>query len=573
MRGKAGAFAVAAAAVLLALASAACGEAGSGDSGASPEASASPVVAQTVKVASAVMPPVTHAKVGDTIKVRLNSNAGTGYTWTAQVMADEGETPVLKQVGEPEIIAPKSDLAGAPGKTEFTFVVEEEGTQEVGFWYEPPADGAPGATFVLIVKAGKGHIPVDVKAGEEYTAEMAELRTGDTLVVTIQHASDKGRHSWKMAGGDPLVTMTGQKYTGAESGTETLTFKGKAAGTGTLVLVNRPSGDPPLQTYALPIHVKTPQKPVTLQMNHNDNDEAFAVRVGDTIQVSLHDTPTTAFQWKFQKPNAKVLKQVGKPKFYPKTDAMGSPGKMVWTFSVVGTGKAPLIADYTEIPEQAMPIKTWQVRVAAKPGYAPKTIGAVDAYPAETVHVLPGDQIKVHLNGDVGAWVNQTQSKQLSAKKPVKQGSTTVVTYEAKSHGVATPVLLAETSGGWPAQAYAFSVTIGKGTLPKTVTAVERRVAKTIEVKTGDLFDIVLPSNTGSTGYAWTTAGIVTDGVIEEAGEPTIADSGELPGAQGTTTMHFKAVGSGTAQLMLLLEPPGGEGTPEGVYLTMVDVQ
>ena len=31
-----------------------------------------------------------------------------------------------------------------------------------------------------------------MKAGEEYTAEMAELRTGDTLVVTIKHASDQG---------------------------------------------------------------------------------------------------------------------------------------------------------------------------------------------------------------------------------------------------------------------------------------------------------------------------------------------------------------------------------------------
>jgi len=557
------------AAVLLALGLVACGESTTEDAGTSPDASASPAAAsQTVTVESVAIPSMVRIKVGDQLKVVLNSNASTGYAWKAEGIEEEA---VLKQEGEPRIIAPKSKAEGAPGKTEFTFVAEEEGTEELGFWYMPPGEGGePGAAFALIVKVGPGHIPVDVKAGEEYTAEMAELRTGDTLVVTIKHASDQGRHSWKMISGSPLVKLVGQQFSG---GTEKVTLTGAAAGTGTLVLVNRPTGDPPLQTCALPIDVKVPKQPVTYQMNHNDNNENFVVKAGDTIQVSLHDTPTTDFQWKFVKPNAKVLKQVGKPKFYPKSDAMGSPGKMLWTFSVVGPGKTGLVADYTEIPEQAMPIKTWQVNIAAKPGFKPKTVGAVDAYPADTVHVMPGDQIKVHLNAKAGRWVNQVTSKQLTAKKPVTSGSTTVVTYKAKRHGVTTPVLWAEPSSGWPAQAYAFSVTVGKGSLPKTVTAVERRVAKPITAKVGDTFDIVLPSNTASTGYAWTTAPLATDGVIEQAADPTIDASGDMPGAQGTTTMHYKAVGGGSVPLIILLEPPGGEGNAEGIYMTMVTVQ
>ena len=48
-----------------------------------------------------------------------------------------------------------------------------------------------------------------------------------------------------------------------------------------------------------------------------------------------------------------------------------------------------------------------------------------------------------------------------------------------------TPVLLAETSGNWPAQAYALTINVGKGSLPKTVTAAERHVAKTITVNEG----------------------------------------------------------------------------------------
>ncbi len=569
MKSKTAVFVLIAAALLLALGLAACGDSGSSDSSASPDAGASPAAAsQTIKVDSSVMPQTVHVKVGDELKVMLHSNSSTGYEWKAEGMEEEA---VLKQVGQPEIIAPKSKLSGAPGKTQFTFVAEEQGTEELGFWYMPPGDGGqPGAAYALIVKVGKGHIPVDVKAGEEYTAEMAELRTGDTLVVTIKHASDQGRHNWKVVSGSPLVTMIGQKFSG---GTETVTFKGNAAGTGTLVLVNRPGGDPPLQTYALPVYVKTPKKPVTLQMNHNDNNENFVVKAGDTIQVSLQDQPSTDYAWKFEKPNKKVLKQVGKPQFYPNSDAIGAKGKMVWTFSVVGAGKTPLIANFNSAPAEAMPIKTWQVNIAAKPGFTPKTVGAVDAYPADTVHVLPGDEIKVHLNGDAGTWVNQTTSKQLKAMKPVKEGSKTIVTYKAKRHGVTTPVLLAETSGNWPAQAYAFSATVGKGSLPKTVSAAERHVAKTIEVKTGETFDIVLPSNSASTGYTWTTAPLATDGVIEQAGDPTISTTSDLPGAGGTTTMHYKAVGAGSVPLILLLEAPGGEGNAEGIYMTMVTVQ
>jgi predicted secreted protein len=554
---------------LLALGVGACGDTASTDSGGATAPSPSPASpSQTVTVDSVGVAPKAHMKVGDTLVVTLHSNASTGYQWKAEGLEEEA---VLKQDGGPEIVAPKSDLAGAPGKTKFTFVAEEEGTEELGFWYMPPGEGGePGAGYALIVKVGKGHIPVDVKAGEEYTAETAELRTGDTLVVTLRHASDQGRHAWQMVGGSPFVKLGSQKYT---SGTETLTFSGASAGTGTLVLVNRPGGDPPLQTFAVPIYVKAPTQPVTHQLNHNDNNENLVVRGGDTIQVSLQDQPSTDYQWEFQKLNAKVLKQVGKPKFFPNSDAIGAKGKMVWTFSVVGAGKAPLIASYNTPQADTMPIKTWQVDVAAKPGFTPKTVGVVDTWPADSVHVLPGDEVKVHLNSSAGAWVDQTQSKQVTASKPAASGDTTVITFKAEDQGIVTPLMLAETSGNYPAQAYALTINVGKGSLPKTVTAAERHVAKTITAKKGESFDIVLPSNSASTGFAWTTAALAPDGIIEQAGDPTVAASGDMPGAPGTTTMHYKAVGSGSVPLILLLQAPGDSSTSAGIYMTMVTVE
>jgi inhibitor of cysteine peptidase len=525
-------------------------------------------VVSTTKVVVSLLTGGVRARVGDSVTVSLHSKSSTGYEWVTQDLADAS---VLKQVGDAKFVAPKSKLTGAPGHTQFTFEVMEEGVDEVGFWYQPPGEGAAGATWALVVHAGAGHVPVNVDAGEEYTAETAEMRTGDHLLVTITNASDSGRHAWQMIAGTPQLKLLSQKYSG---GKQMLTFAGAAAGTTTLVMVNRPTGDPPLQTFALPVALKTPAAPVTHQLNkHNDQQNVLA-KAGDTIQVSLMDQPSTDFQWTFQKPNAKVLKQVGEPKFFPNNDSMGAKGKMVWTFSVVGAGKAPLIADYGSVPADAMPVKTWQVNVAAKPGFTPKTVAAAPSGPADSVHVLPGDTIKLKLAASAGTWGKPSSTKQLTASKPVKQGKNVVVSFKAGHHGVSTPVLLATGGGGYPAQAYAFSATVGKGKAPVAVHANERHVAKPIEVKAGELFDIAIESNTGSTGYQWTVNSVIPDGVVAQQGDPTTeAPTTEMPGAPGMTVFHFKALAAGTAQLVMLEQPPGDGGTPGAVYMTVVNVQ
>lgn len=570
MRGRMGVIGAVGAAALLALSVSACGDTattGSGEASASP--SPSPTTASTTTVAMGQLPEVVHARVGDTIKVRLNSNSGsTGYHWVAQDLSDAA---VLKQQGDAQVIAPKGKLVGAPGKTEFTFLVEKEGVDEVGFWYQPPASGAPGATWALVVNAAPGHVPVSVDAGEDYTAEAAQMRVGDNLVVTIGNAANAGRHNWQMIGGTPQLKLLSQKY---KDGNQIVTFSGAAGGTTTLLMVNRPTGDPPLQTYALPVSLKTPKAPVTIQLNKKSDQQNVLVKAGDTIQVSLNDQPSTDFQWKFQKPNAKVLKQVGKPKFFPDNDMMGAKGKMVWTFSVIGPGRTPLIADYQAVPADAMPVKTWQVDIAAKPGFTPKTVSASATDPADTVHVLPGDQIKLKLAASAGAWSTPAGTKQLTASKPVKQGNQTVITFTAGSHGVATPLLLATAPSGYPAQAYAFSATVGKGKAPIQVNAAERYAVKPVEVKAGDLFDIVLESDSGSTGYTWQVANLEPDGVIEQQGEAEVqAPSTDTPGASGQTVFHYKALAAGTAELVLQYMPAGEGGVPAYVYMTMVDVQ
>ena len=99
-------------------------------------------------------------------------------------------------------------------------------------------------------------------------------------------------------------------------------------------------------------------------------------------------------------------------------------------------------------------------------------------------------------------------------------------------------------------------------------------MAKPIEVKAGDLFDIAIESNTASTGYQWTVSSVIPDGVVEQQGDPTTeAPTTDMPGAPGATVFHFKALAAGTAQLVLLEQPPGEGGTPGAVYMTVVNVQ
>ena len=254
---------------------------------------------------------------------------------------------------------------------------------------------------------------------------------------------------------------------------------------------------------------------------------------------------------------------------------MGAKGKMVWTFNVVGPGKTPLIADYQQVPAQAMPVKTWQVNVAAKPGFTPKTVAGDSTTAAGSVHVLPGDQIKLTLAASAGTWSKPASTKQLSASAPVKQGQDAVITFTAKRHGVATPVMLATGPSGYPAQAYAFSAIVGKGKMPITVDAAERHVAKPIEVSVGQTFDIAMESNTASTGYQWTVPSVLPDGVIQQAGQPTVAVADRptcrAPPAPRCCTSRRSPPAPRSS--CCCYQPPGESGVPGAVYMTMVNVK
>lgn len=149
-----------------------------------------------------------------------------------------------------------------------------------------------------------------------------------------------------------------------------------------------------------------------------------------------------------------------------------------------------------------------------------------------------------------------TEHAELHGGSAKSSGATTTMHYTAKQAGVATSLVLAEASGGWPNQAYVFSAVVAEGTLPKTVSAAEHHVAKTVQLGAGDTFTLELPGN-ATTGYTWAVSPLAVASVIEPVGDIAFAaGSSDLMGASGVFTAQFKAVAAGSVPLIMLYQGP-----------------
>ncbi|MGE3962265.1 MAG: protease inhibitor I42 family protein [Dehalococcoidia bacterium] len=82
-------------------------------------------------------------EAGDRIRVVLESNASTGYTWT---VTDAPNAAVLVPLGQPYYVAPVTDLVGAPGYQVFDFLAVAPGTTSVSLSYVRPTTSEPPAS-------------------------------------------------------------------------------------------------------------------------------------------------------------------------------------------------------------------------------------------------------------------------------------------------------------------------------------------------------------------------------------------------------------------------------------------
>ncbi len=90
---------------------------------------------------------------GEVMSISLESNASTGYAWTAKI----SDTAVVVQMGEPEYTEPASTgtpLVGAPGTQTFYFQAVDTGTATITLDYARSFETnvAPAQTVTIIVE-------------------------------------------------------------------------------------------------------------------------------------------------------------------------------------------------------------------------------------------------------------------------------------------------------------------------------------------------------------------------------------------------------------------------------------
>ncbi|MCC7161812.1 MAG: protease inhibitor I42 family protein [Anaerolineae bacterium] len=107
-------------------------------------------------------------------------------------------------------------------------------------------------------------------------------------------------------------------------------------------------------------------------------------------------------------------------------------------------------------------------------------------------------------------------------------------------------------------------------------TLTEQDNGKPVSLKAGDTMTVQLASNP-STGYSWQ---VISDNaaVLEQVGEPQfdLGSKTPMPGAGGTETFTFRAVGAGTTTLTLLYSRPwerGTKPTPQNTWTADVTVE
>ncbi len=94
-----------------------------------------------------------HLRKGEVMSISLESNASTGYAWTAKI----SDVAVVVQMGEPEYTEPASSgtpLVGAPGTQTFYFQAVDTGTATITLDYARSFETnvAPAQTVTIIME-------------------------------------------------------------------------------------------------------------------------------------------------------------------------------------------------------------------------------------------------------------------------------------------------------------------------------------------------------------------------------------------------------------------------------------
>jgi inhibitor of cysteine peptidase len=93
-----------------------------------------------------------------------------------------------------------------------------------------------------------------------------------------------------------------------------------------------------------------------------------------------------------------------------------------------------------------------------------------------------------------------------------------------------------------------------------------------VTVKTGETFELVLPSNP-STGYHWNIIPELDEKIVQFVEQNYMAEQPVIPGSGGMDVWTFRAVNTGDTTVVLGYYPPGNPNDPEEVVTFSIHVE
>ena len=93
-----------------------------------------------------------------------------------------------------------------------------------------------------------------------------------------------------------------------------------------------------------------------------------------------------------------------------------------------------------------------------------------------------------------------------------------------------------------------------------------------ISVKTGETFELVLPSNS-STGYRWNIVPELDESIVQFVQQGYIAEQPVMPGSGGMDIWTFRALSAGDTTVVLGYYPPGNDTDPDEVVTFSIHVE
>lgn len=101
-----------------------------------------------------------------------------------------------------------------------------------------------------------------------------------------------------------------------------------------------------------------------IQLCQVDTGRTIRMEPADTLKIVLDANPTTGYQWKALPWETKVIEQIDKPVYKPKSEAIGSGGESTFRFRALTTGRTSLKFIYYRAFEKGVPpVKSFRVTV------------------------------------------------------------------------------------------------------------------------------------------------------------------------------------------------------------------